>query len=162
MRVLTLHLTTRAATKRLSLVNLIYRKEEKMSRRIPLKALSLLMALAILTYLVARSDEVSHAQTSGFDRTQYADDKPTGDLQGQDELPTTGEIQVMIELFDAPTAKVYADSLGNRSDRAANAQQRNAARSAARAQVTKIRGAQQRVLAHLSNFGQRAKTLYKV
>src|SRR6185503_6606684 len=121
------------------------RKEEKMSRRILLKALSLLMALGLLTYLVSQSDEVSRAQTGGFDRTQYSDDKPTGELLGQDELPTTGEVNVMIELFDAPSAKVYADNLGNRSDRAANAQQLNAARSAARAQMTKIRGAQQRV-----------------
>ena len=77
-----------------------------MSRRILLKALSLLMALGLLTYFVTRSDETSHAQTGGFDRTQYADDKPTGELQGQDELPTIGEINVMIELFDAPTSKV--------------------------------------------------------
>jgi subtilisin family serine protease len=120
------------------------------------------MALGLLTYLVSQSDEVSRAQTGGFDRTQFSDDKPTGELQSQDDLPQTGEINVMIELFDAPSAKVYADTLGNRSDRAANPQQRNAARSAARAQMTKIRGAQQRVLAHLGNFGQRAKLLYKV
>jgi subtilisin family serine protease len=138
------------------------RKEEKMSRRILLKALSLLVALGLLTYLITRSDEVSHAQTGGLDRTQFTDDKPTGDLQGQDNLPTTGEVNVMIELFDAPTSKVYADTLGNRSDRAANPQQRAAAQGAARAQMVRIRGAQQRVLAHLGNFGQRAKTLYRV
>jgi subtilisin family serine protease len=120
------------------------------------------MALGLFTYLVTQSDEVSRAQSGGFDRTQYADDKPTGDLQSQDELPDTGEFNVMIELFDPPSAKVYADALGNRSDRAANAQQRAAARGAARAQVVRIRGAQQRVLAQLGNFGQRARVLYKV
>ena len=97
------------------------------------------MALGLLTYLISQSDEVSRAQTGGFDRTLYTDDKPTGDLQSQDELPQTGEINVMIELFDAPSAKVYADTLGNRSDRAVNVQQRNAARSAARARQPRRR-----------------------
>jgi subtilisin family serine protease len=134
-----------------------------MFRRIPLKTLSLLLALGVLTYLLARTDEVSHAQTGGFDRTQYADDRPVGELEGdQDELPKTGEFNVMIELFDTPTARVYADALGNQSDRAANPQQRAAAQGAARAQLVRIRGAQQRVLARLGNFGQNAKVLYSV
>ena len=133
-----------------------------MSRRIPIKALLLLMALGLLTYLITQSDEVSHAQTGGFDRTQYANDRPAGEFHSPDELPETGEFNVMIELFDPPSSKVYADTLGNRSDRAANPQQRAAAQSAARAQMVRIRGAQQRVLARLGNFGRRAKVLYNV
>jgi len=134
-----------------------------MSRRTILKALSLLLASGLFTYLLTQPDEVSLAQTGVFDRSQYANDRPVGDLQTPaDELPATGEFNVMIELFDAPTSKVYAQALGNQSDRAANPQQRAAARGAARAQMVRIRGAQQRVLAHLGNFGQRAKVLYGV
>ena len=134
-----------------------------MSRRISLKALSLLMALGLLTYLISQSDEVSRAQTGGFDRSQYANDRPVGELEGaQDQLPETGEFNVMIELFDEPTARVYAQALGNRSDRAANPQQRAAAQSAARAQMVRIRGAQQRVLARLGSFGRSARVLYSV
>ena len=91
-----------------------------MSRRTVLKTLSLLLALGLLTYLLTQPDEVSHAQTGGFDRSLYADDKPVGDLEVQDELPETGEFNVMIELFDAPTSIVYKDVLGDQSDRAAN------------------------------------------
>ena len=130
--------------------------------RIPLKAFSLLMALGLFTYLITQPDEVGRAQTGGFDRSQYAGDKPAGELNGQDELPQTGEINVMIELIDPPSATVYAQTLGNQSDRAANPQQRAGAQAAARAQMVRIRGAQQRVLAHLGSFGQRAKTLYRV
>ena len=68
----------------------------------------------------------------------------------------------MIELFDTPTSKVYSDALGNQSDRAANPQRLASAQGAARAQIARIKGAQQRVLAHLGNFGQKAKTLYSV
>ncbi len=68
----------------------------------------------------------------------------------------------MIELKDAPTSRVYAQALGNRSDKAVNPQERAAAQGAARAQMARIKGAQQRVLAHLGNFGQRAKLLYTV
>ena len=134
-----------------------------MFRRIPLKALSLLLALGVVTYVLTRPPEVSHAQTGGFDRAQYANDRPVGELEGgADELPETGEFNVMIELFDLPTARIYAQALGNQSDRAANPQQRAAAQGAARAQMVRIRGAQQRVLAHLGNFGRSARVLYRV
>ncbi|HEX6716160.1 MAG TPA: S8 family serine peptidase [Pyrinomonadaceae bacterium] len=133
-----------------------------MSRRTPLKALPLLLALGLLTYLIIQPDEVSRAQTGGFDRTQYANDKPVGDLVGQDVLPETGEFNVMIELHDAPTSRVYAQALGNQSDRAANPQQRAAAQGAARAQMARIRGAQQRVLARLNALGRNARVLYSV
>ena len=126
-----------------------------MSRRMLLKTLSLLMALGLFTYLLTQTDEVSRAQTGGFDRSQYANDRPVGELEGQAELPETGEFNVMIELFDEPTTRVYAQALGNRSDRAA-------AQGAARAQMVRIRGAQQRVLAHLGNFGRSARVLYRV
>ena len=134
-----------------------------MSRRTVLKTLSLLLALGLIAYLLTQPDEASHAQTGGFDRAQYANDRPVGDLEGgQEELPETGEFNVMIELFDAPTSRVYAQALGNQSDRAANPQQRAAAQGAARAQMVRIRGAQQRVLARLGNFGRSARTLYSV
>ena len=133
-----------------------------MSRRIPLKLLSLLLALGLFTYLITQSDEVSRAQSGGFDRTQLANDSPVGELQAQDEFPETGEFNVMIELFDEPTSRVYAQALGNQSDRAANPQQRAAAQGAARAQMVRIRGAQQRVLARLGNFGRSARVLYNV
>jgi subtilisin family serine protease len=134
-----------------------------MPRRTLLKTLSLLLPLALLTFLLTQPDEVSHAQSGGFDRSQYADDKPVGDLNAaQDDLPETGEFNVMIELFDTPTSKVYSEALGNGNDRAANPQRLAAAQGAARSQMARIRGAQQRVLAHLGNFGQKAKTLYSV
>ena len=133
-----------------------------MSPRTSLKVLLLLLVLGLITYLLTRPTEVGHAQTGGFDRSQYANDKPVGELEGQDELPETGEFNVMIELFDEPTSRVYAQALGNRSDRAANPQQRAAAQGAARAQMVRIRGAQQRVLARLGNFGQSARVLYRV
>jgi len=122
-----------------------------------------LLALGLLTFLLTQPDEVSHAQSGGFDRSQYADDRPVGDLNAtEDDIPETGEFNVMIELFDTPTSKVYSDALGNQSDRAANPQRRAAAQGAARAQIARIKGAQQHVLAHLGNFGQKAKTLYSV
>ena len=133
-----------------------------MSRRIPLKFLSLLLALGLFTYAITQSDEVSRAQSGGFDRTQYANDTPAGELEGQNELPETGEFNVMIELFDDPTSRVYAQALGNQSDRAANPQERAAAQGAARAQMARIRGAQQRVLARLGIFGRSARVLYSV
>ena len=132
-----------------------------MSRTIPLKVLSLLFALGLLAYYLTQSDnQVSRAQT-GFDKTRYAADRPEGDLQ-QDALPETGEINVMIELVDLPTARVYAQTLGNKSDKAANPQERGAAQAAARAQQARIRGAQQRVLAKLASFGRSARVLYSV
>jgi hypothetical protein len=110
-----------------------------MFRRIPFKTLSILLALGLFTYLLTQPDEVSRAQTGGFDRTQYANDRPVGELEGaQDALPETGEFNVMIELFDAPTSRVYAQVLGNQSDRAANPQQRAAAQGAARSQLARI------------------------
>jgi hypothetical protein len=133
-----------------------------MSRRTPLKVLTLLLALGLLTYLIIQPDEVARAQTGGFDRAQYAQDRPVDDVVTQDELPQTGEFNVMIELFDEPTSKVFAEALGNKSDRAANPQQRAAAQGAARAQMARIRGAQQRVLARLASFGRSAKVLYSV
>src|SRR4029453_4536728 len=133
-----------------------------MSTSILLKATSLLLALGVIIFLLTQPSETSRAQTSGFDRTQYADDKPVGDLEGQDQLPETGEFNVMIELKDLPTSRVYAQALGNRSDRAANAQELAAARGAARAQMARIRGAQQRVLAQLGNFGRTARVLCSV
>ena len=133
-----------------------------MSRINLLKALVVALSLGLFTYVLTKSDEqVSHAQT-GFDRTQLANDRPVGDLQAQDDLPQTGEFNVMIELKDLPSAKVYAQTLGNKSDKAANPQERGAAQSAARSQTAKIKGAQQRVLAHLGNFGRNAKVLYSV
>src|SRR5688572_15939460 len=133
-----------------------------MSRTIVLKALVLLLALGVITYFLTQSDDqVSRAQT-GFDRTQYLNDRPEGELQAQDDLPETGEFNVMIELFDLPTARVYAQTLGNKSDKAANPQERGAAQAAARAQMARIKGAQQRVLARLGSFGRSARVLYTV
>ena len=54
-----------------------------MSRRIPVKILSLLFALGLLTYILTGPDEVSRAQTGDFDRTQYAADRPIGELETQ-------------------------------------------------------------------------------
>jgi subtilisin family serine protease len=105
--------------------------------------------------------EVTRAQTGQFDRAQFANDRPAGELEVQDELPETGEINVMVELVDVPTARVYAQALNNQSDRAANPQQRAAAQGAAQAQMARIRGAQQRVLAQLGNFGRSARVLYR-
>jgi subtilisin family serine protease len=133
-----------------------------MSRTILLKAIVLVLSLGLLAFLLTQSDEqVSHAQT-GFDRTQLANDRPVGEAQGQDELPQTGEFNVMIELNDLPSARVYAQTLGNKSDKAANPQERGAAQSAARAQQARIKGAQQRVLARLASFGRSARVLYSV
>src|SRR5688572_8095974 len=134
-----------------------------MSRSVPIQTLALLLVVGLLTLFIIQPGTVSRAQTGQFDRTQYADDKPVGDLEGgQDELPETGEFNVMIELIDLPTTRVYAQALGNQSDRAANPQQRVAAQGAARAQMVRIRGAQQRVLAQLGNFGRSARVLYSV
>jgi subtilisin family serine protease len=115
----------------------------------------------VFAYLATRTDNVTHAQSDGFDRTQYADDNPVGALQ-EDQLPESGEVDVMIELKDEPTARVYARALGNQSDRAANPQDRAAAQGAARAQMARIRGAQQRVLAQLGAAGRNARVLYSV
>src|ERR1051326_8484639 len=132
----------------------------KMSKRIALQVLSLLLALGLFAYLVTRSDNVTHAQSNGFDRTQYANDTPVGALQ--DQLPETREGHVMIEARDTPTAKVYAQILGNQNDRAANPQQRAAAQAAARSQMARISGAQHRVLAQLNSAGRNARVLYSV
>ena len=67
-----------------------------MSRRTPLRVLPVLLAFGLLTYLIIQPDDVSRAQTGGFDRTQYAQDKPVEDVVSQDELPQTGEFNVMI------------------------------------------------------------------
>ncbi len=133
-----------------------------MSCKLPAKALLVLAAVALLTYVLIQPDEITHAQTGQLDRTQYANDKPAGSLETQDELPQTGEFNVMIELFDLPTARVYAQTLGNRSDRSVSPQLRAAAQAAARAQLARIRGAQQRVLAQLGSFGRSARVLYSV
>ncbi len=130
--------------------------------RTSVKVLSLLFAVSLLTYFLTQSDQTSHAQETGFDRSRLANDRPEGDLQGQDELPQTGEINVMIELVDLPTARVYAQTLGNKSDKAANPQERGAAQAAARSQQARIKGAQQRVLAKLASFGRNARALYSV
>src|SRR5262245_30959264 len=132
-----------------------------MSKKIPLQIVSMLLALGLFAYLVTRTDNITHAQSDGFDRSQYANDTPVGDLQ-QDQLPESGEVDVMIELQDEPTAKVYARGLGNQGDRAANPQQRAAAQGSARAQMARIRGAQQRVLAQLGVAGRNARVLYNV
>ncbi|HSD47054.1 MAG TPA: S8 family serine peptidase, partial [Pyrinomonadaceae bacterium] len=118
--------------------------------------------MGLLTCLIIQPGEVSRAQSLEFDRAQYANDRPAGELETPDELPETGEINVMIELFDTPTARVYAQALGNQNDRAANPQERASARGAAQAQMARIRGAQQRVLARLGNFGRSARVLYQV
>ena len=131
-----------------------------MSKRFSLQVLSFLLALGLFAYLVSRTDNVTHAQSDDFDRAQYANDNPVGDLTEQ--LPETGEVDVVIELQDEATAKVYAHALGNQSDRAANPQQRAAAQGAARAQMARIRGAQQRVLAQLGAAGRNARVLYSV
>lgn len=133
-----------------------------MSRRVPIQTLALFLVVGLLTLFIIQPGEVSRAQTGQFDRAQFANDKPVGDLQAQDDLPETGEFNVMIELIDLPTARVYAQALGNQNDRAANPQQRAAAQGAAQAQMARIRGAQQRVLAQLGSFGRSARVLYRV
>ena len=94
-----------------------------MYKRIPLQVLVFLLALGLFAYLVNRTDNVTHAQSDDFDRAQYANDNPVGDLE---QLPETGEVNVMIELMDDATTRVYARALGNQSDRAADPQQRAA------------------------------------
>ena len=131
-----------------------------MSKRISIQVLSFLLALGLFAYLATRTDNVTHAHSEDFDRAQYANDTPDGDLVEQ--LPDSGEVDVIIELQDEPTAKVYAQALGNQSDRAANPQQRAAAQGAARAQMARIRAAQQRVLAQLGAAGRNARVLYSV
>src|SRR6185503_7782048 len=131
-----------------------------MSRKFLLKALTILLSIGAVSYVLLQPDDVSRAQTAGFDRTQYANDRPVADAQ--DQLPATGEVDVMIELVDAPTSKVYAQGLGNKSDRDANPQQRASAQGAARSQMARIKGAQQRVLAQLRGFGRNAQVLYSV
>ncbi len=130
-----------------------------MYKRIPLQVLVFLLALGLFAYLVNRTDNVTHAQSDDFDRSQYANDNPIGDL---DQLPETGEVDVMIELLDEATTRVYARALGNQSDRAADPQRRAAAAGSARAQMARIRGAQQRVLAQLGLHGRNARVLYSV
>lgn len=131
-----------------------------MSKRILLQLLPFLAALGLFAYLVSRNNDVTHAQSTGFDRTQYATDNPVGDLV--DQLPESGEVDVMIELQDEASAQTYARGLGHQSDRAANPQQRAAAQGAARAQLARIKGAQQRVLAQLNGAGRNARVLYSV
>ena len=130
-----------------------------MAKSTILKLFSLLLAAGLLVYFVSRADEVTHAQTGGFDRAQYAGDTPTGDLEQQ--LPESGEVDVIIELADEPTARVYSRLLGNKSDRAANPQERAAAQGSARAQLARIKSAQQRVQAHL-NSSRGNRVLYSV
>ena len=120
-----------------------------------LQILTLLLAVGVSAHLLSRIGDVSHAQSGGgFDRTQLSNDSPVGDLS--EVFPQTGEVDVMIELIDAPTARVYAQTLG------ANPQQRSLASGAARAQLAKIQAAQKRVLALLGSAGKKAKVLYSV
>jgi len=135
-----------------------------MSRKLLLKALTVLLCLGVLAYALLQPDDVSRAQTAGFDRTQYANDRPVTDSESKDpdQLPDTGEVNVMIELKDLPTTRVFAQGLGSKGTKGANGIELAAARGSARAQMTRIKGAQQRVLAHLATFGQRAKVLYNV
>src|SRR5262245_59089263 len=134
-----------------------------MSRTFLFKTLTVVLTIGLVVYALLQPDEVSRAQTSGFDRSQYANDRPVGDLEAaQDQLPETGEFDVMIELVDQPTARIYVQSLGNRNDKGANAQLRASARSSARAQMARIKGSQQRVLAQLATHGRFARTLYTV
>ncbi len=130
-----------------------------MAKSTVLKLFSLLLAVGLFAYFLYKADDVTHAQSGGFDRGQYVNDAPTGDLEQQ--LPESGEVDVVIELDDEPTAKVYARSLGNRMDRAANFQERENAKGSARSQLARIRGAQQRVMAHLNN-GRGNRVLYSV
>jgi hypothetical protein len=85
-----------------------------------------------------------------------------GDLEVKDELPETGEFNVMIELFDAPTSKVYSDLWAIRvtAPPIRNGTPQLKAQHARRCRESG--GVQQRLLAHLGNFGQKAKTLYSV
>src|SRR5687768_57714 len=96
----------------------------------PLRGIAVLLVLGLSVFLMSNFDDATSAQTGGLDRTQYVNDTPVGDLPGPDTLPETGEVNVMIELFDLPTGRVYAEALGHRSDRAVSAQQRAAARGA--------------------------------
>src|SRR5688572_25639232 len=107
-----------------------------MTKPITVTAIFLLAFAALFAAGSSRVSNVSHAQSGGFDRAQYANDSPF--VEDQNLLPETGEVEVMIELKDEPTAKVYAQSLGNRSDRSVTAQERNQARGAARAQMARI------------------------
>src|SRR5215204_577025 len=141
-------------------VSKLHPAAKQVFQKIPRKEAAVLLAFGLLVVLITHFSDSSSAQTVGFDRALYADDKPVGELGSQ--LQETGETDVMIELFDLPTSIVYAQALGNQSDRAANPQQRAAAQGAARAQMARIRGAQQRVLARLGNFGQNARVLYSV
>src|SRR4030095_5129943 len=129
-------------------------------QKIPLKGVAVPFALGLLAFLISQFDEVSRAQTGGCDRAQYVDDKPVGGLEGQ--LPEAGEVDVMIELNQVPTSRVYAQALGNKNDRTADALQRAQARGAARAQMARIKGEQQRVLAALGIHGRKARVLYSV
>src|SRR5262247_2026328 len=115
--------------------------------KVPLKGVAVILALGLFMFLVSQFNDASHAQTGGFDRTQYVDDRPVGDLE--DKLPEIGEVDVMIELKNDPTSKAYAKALDDKNDRNANALERGQARGAARAQMVRIKGEQQRVLAHL-------------
>src|SRR5688572_25779363 len=131
-----------------------------MSKRISLKILILLSVVALCAHLLSQTGDDSHAQesSSGFDRTQISNDSPVGDLT--EAFPQTGEVDVMIELIDDPTAKVYAQTRGNSGN--SNSQQLAQAKGVARAQLAKIHGAQQRVLTHLGGGGPKAKVLYSV
>jgi subtilisin family serine protease len=130
-----------------------------MSKRIYVMFLSILLAFGLFANMFSSIGPVTHAQQSGsqFDRTQIPNESPVGDLT---EAPSqTGEVNVMIELVDDPTAKVYARTGGNNRG---NSQQHEQARGSARAQLARIQAAQNRVLAHLGSPGMRARVLYSV
>ena len=139
----------------------LHSNRKQVLQKIPLKGIAVVLAVGLFMFLVSQSNDTSLAQTvGGFDRAQYGDDKPVGDLEGK--LPEVGEVDVMIELMDDPTSKVYAKSLGKENDRSANAVQKAQARGAARAQMARIMAAQRRVLALLGISGKKAKELYSV
>ena len=141
-------------------VAIVFPKLHLALQKIPLKGVAVIVAAGLCVVLISQFNDASRAQTGGFDRTQYVDDRPVGDLEGK--LPETGEVDVMIELKDVPTSRVYAQALGNQNDRTANALQRAQARGSARAQMARIKGAQQRVLAALRIHGRKARELYSV
>jgi len=118
------------------------------------------LAFGIFANLFTSPGTVTHAQQTGgqFDRTQLPNDQPIGG--GANEvLPETGEFNVMIELVDDATAKVYARVLGNNRN---NSQLRDQARGAARAQLTRLQASHNRVLAFLNSPGMTTRVLYRV
>ena len=124
-----------------------------MTRKFSVGVLISLCTFAVLANFVSESTTASVAS----DRLQFANETPVGDLTGV--FPETGDVDVIIELKDAPTARVYAQNVGNEKKADAGAKERG--KSAARAQFAKIDVAQKRVLAHLRGLGKH-KVLYAV